>query len=271
MKNPVFLFLIFIIIVFQSFLEAQTVQFIPHKVKPKLSFEVLQMDNEQDLGMLGIGADFHLFEKVPDLYITLNSYSAVTGNRPGLISIGTGLGYTQQLFDSNFYLDTGAFVGGGGGASAPDGGGLITREHLNLLYQYKNLGVFAGYSRMDFPTGNMGSNNFNFGITLSSPFEVAHRVDKSDSVSNQGFLKSRSRVNLHGKQYIHFTDGPSQKNIRLVGIEIDKFIGERFYGALKLSGAISGGVDGYMNLLVGLGFQQNLWSNNFAVDARILG
>lgn len=276
MRNSAILFSVFFL--FLNFLKAQTIEFIPHKVKPKLSFEILQMKNEQDLGMLGIGTDFYIFEKIPNLYVTLNSYSAVTGNRPGLISIGTGLGYTQQLFNSDFYLDGGVFVGGGGGANAPDGGGLITREHLNLTYRFSGAEIFAGYSRLDFPTGDMGSNNFNFGLALASVFDTAYdsESDLDSFHQNPVTSKSKTRINFIGTAYVHFSDGPFEttgkgKNIQLLGVEIDKFFNKKFYAALKLSGAVTGGVDGYMNLLVGLGFQQNLWSKNVSAEVKLLG
>ncbi len=259
-------------------LAAQNVEFKTHKLNYKLSYEMLKMKGEPDIGMAGIGTDLFIFEKLPNLYLTLNSYSAITGERPGLISFGAGLGYVQPLFDSPLAVDAGIFIGGGGGANAPDGGGLITREHLNLSYSFKNFSVFGGYSRLDFPTGNMGSNNINFGVSLSSFFDTAQQLTGNLDVYelNSEIKKSRFRFNLLGTRYLHFSEGPTfsakkDKNIQLVGVEIDRFINDKFYAALKLNGAVTGGVDGYMSYLIGFGFEQSLWTGSLALDTQVLG
>lgn len=261
-------------------LSAQNVEFENHKVNYKLSYETLKMKSEKDIGMVGIGADLFIFDKAPNLYVTLNSYSALTGERPGLISFGMGIGYVQPLFNSPFSLDAGVFVGGGGGGGAPDGGGLITRGHLNLAYNFKSFSIFAGYSRLDFPTGDMGGNNLNFGITLNSFFDTARRLPESSDTFglNDKMNQSRFRMTLMGTRYMRFDEGPfapgsnkKAKDIQLVGVEIDKFLNENFYAALKLSGAITGGVDGYMSYLVGLGFEQTLWTKSLTLDAQLLG
>lgn len=254
---------------------AQEVEFRKHKVSYKLSYETLKMKGEKDIGMAGIGADLFIFEKLPNLYLTLNSYSAVAGDRPGLISFGMGAGYVQPLFDSGFALDGGIFIGGGGGANAPDGGGLITREHLNLVYRFGNFSVFGGYSRMDFPTGSMGGNNLNFGLSLFSSFDTAHEA--SDPGADTETKKSKFRFTMLGTRYLGFSEGPFQpsssantkkNNPQLIGIEIDKFINDRFYAALKLNGAVTGGIDGFMNYLIGLGYEQPLGGNALSLDIQ---
>lgn len=285
---------------------ATTVSFTQQPLRFRLSYETLKMTGEPHLGMLGIGADFFLMDKLPGMYLTLNSYSAIVGERPGLITFGAGAGYLQPLFHSPLALDAGIFVGGGGGGGAPDGGGLITRGHLNLSYQLRNVSVFGGYSRLDFPTGEMGSHNFNVGLSFSSVFRTARhgrgnnlagvgvgsrgsggtgadspenrqasRGSKADSPAE----KSSFRVNLLGLNYLKFTGTPTLDNgqpaagggeIYLMGVELDKFFHEKWYAALKLHGAVAGGIDGYMSYLVGLGFEQGLGTEKLKVDAQLL-
>jgi len=259
-------------------LPGQEVEFRNHKINYKLSYETLKMQGEEDIGMAGIGADMFIFEKLPNLYLTLNSYSAITGERPGLISFGAGLGYVQPLFNSHFALDAGVFVGGGGGANAPDGGGLITREHLNLLYRFKGFSIFGGYSRLDFPTGSMGGNNLNFGVSVSSSFDTAH-MTSANSADDTEMKNHKFRITMLGTRYLKFFEGPfppsspansRENNSQLLGVEIDKFINNRFYAALKLNGAVTGGIDGYMSYLIGFGYEQPLWKNSLSLDAQAL-
>lgn len=261
--------------------QAQTLDFNKHKVNYKFSYESLSMANEPNIGFVGIGADLFIFKTVPNLYFTLNSYSGITGERPGLITFGLGLGYQQPLFKSPMAIDFGIFAGGGGGGGAADGGGLITRGHLNLVYNFKHFSLFGGYSRLDFPTGEMSGNNFNFGLSLNSFFDTAsHSTNSSEnSTSSEGlFFPSRFRVGFVGMRYVNFQKGPfpvnsSQKagDIQLLGMELNQFFSKKLYAALKLGGAVTGGVDGYMQHLVGLGFEQPLGTENFILDAQVLG
>lgn len=286
-------------ILISGHLAAQQITFKKRTLSFRTSYERLKMNGEPDLGMVGIGADLFFVDRLPNFYLTLNSYSAILGTRPGLITFGTGAGYVQPLFRSRFSLDAGLFVGGGGGGGAPDGGGLITRGHFNLSYNWKNVSVFGGYSRLDFPTGDMGSNNLNLGIAITSVFHTVHR---SSEIPNEHLnernarhgkhpplKKSKIRATLVGLRYVGFADSPTMSTqypelsgaplrspdsgegaIHLIGIELDKFFHEKWYAALKLHGAVAGGIDGYMSYLIGLGFEQPLGTPYLRMDAQLL-
>src|SRR5690554_3402749 len=257
------------------------INLIKQPLRYRFSYELLKMSSEPDLGMLGMGVDFFIIDKLPNLYLTINSYSAIVGRRPGLITFGTGVGYLQPLFQSPFSLDAGLFVGGGGGGGAQDGGGLISQGHLNLSYKMKYLSVTGGYSRLDFPNGAMGSNNFNVGLTFSSNFRTArrsaHKSMTDDSV-NQLDKRSTFRVQVTGQNYIIFAGNPTfqskiqskEGEISLIGIEMDHFFHKKWYAALKLHGAVAGGIDGYMSYLVGLGFEQELGTERLTFDTQLL-
>ena len=247
----------------------------------RFSYELLKMSKEPDLGMLGMGADFFIIDKLPNLYLTINSYSAIVGRRPGFITFGTGVGYLQPLFQSPFSIDAGLFVGGGGGGGAQDGGGLITRGHLNLSYTMKHLSVTGGYSRLDFPNGAMGSNNFNVGLTFSSLFRTVRRASHysmADDSVDQLDKRSSFRVQLTGQNYILFAGNPTFQSmilprggeVSLVGIEVDHFFYNKWYAALKLHGAVAGGIDGYMSYLVGVGYEQELGIDRLTFDTQLL-
>lgn len=262
--------------------DGREVNLIKQPLRLRSSYELLKMSGEPDLGMLGMGADFFIVDKLPNLYFTINTYSAIVGKRPGLITFGTGVGYIQPLFRSPLSLDGGIFVGGGGGGGASDGGGLITRLHLNLSYRMKHVSVFGGYSRLDFPTGDIGGNSFNVGLSLSTLFSTARRsgfVSTVEDYENVLDKESIFRVQVTGQNYINFAGRPTFPSnvpapgggeISLVGIELDHFFHKKWYAALKLHGAMAGGIDGYMSYLVGLGFEQALWTDRLTLDTQLL-
>lgn len=253
------------------------------KLRFRGSFESLKMHAEPNLGMLGMGADLFLFDALPQFYTTLNSYSAIIGNRPGLITFGTGLGWHQPIANGPMSIDAGVFVGGGGGGGAPDGGGLITRAHFQLQYDWQHLSLFAGYSRLDFPTGEMGSHNLQLGMSYSSLFSRAQTLQQP---KNSGPIldpnnndDSNFRITLSGQNYLKFSDRPTHDNgfpvpraneVMLVGIELDHFLTPKWYATLKLHGAMAGGIDGYMSYLVGLGIEDKLFRSDWKWDAQLV-
>lgn len=258
------------------------ISLIKQPLRYRFSYEQLKMSGEPDLGMLGMGADFFIIDKLPHLYLSINSYSAIVGQRPGLITFGAGMGYLQPLFQSPLSIDAGLFAGGGGGGGAPDGGGLITRGHINLSYKMKHVSLFGGYSRLDFPTGEMGSDNFNAGLTLSTQFRTARKTGDSSMADGEVAPLDKTstfRAQVTGQNYINFAGSPTSGSkgtqpgggdISLVGIELDHFFDNKWYAALKLHGAMAGGIDGYMSYLVGLGFEQKLGSDRLILDTQVL-
>ena len=125
--------LIFLCFSLFSFSQEYSVEKFPNRVR--LSWETVSMSTEADLGFVGIGFDlFHLVKNANTIYVGVNSYSAVTGIRPGLITLGMSAGWSPQLTKSGLFLDVGGFLGGGGGGGADDGGGLSSEDMRKLTY-----------------------------------------------------------------------------------------------------------------------------------------
>lgn len=256
------------------------IKFEKNSLRYRTSYETMKMDGEPSLGMLGIGANLFLIKSLPQLYFSLNSYSAIQGKRPGLITFGTGLGWNQSLGKSPLSVDAGLYLGGGGGAGAPDGGGLITRGHIQLGYNIKSLQVFGGYSMMDFPSGEMRGNQVQFGLSYTTPFIRSNRAKQTASISPSKDTIANSRlfrVTIGAQNYIHFIGNPTfnrensvATETSLLGIGIDQFFAKNWYATLKLHGALSGGIDGYMSYLVGLGYENKLFNTSATWDAQIV-
>ena len=90
---------------------------------------------------------------------------------------------------------------------------------------------------------------------------------------------STFRVQITGQNYISFAGDPVSRSndsqpqpgdISLVGVELDHFFHAQWYAALKLHGAMAGGIDGYMSYLVGVGFEQPLAGDRLTLDAQLL-
>jgi hypothetical protein len=169
----------------------------------------------------------------------------------------------------------GAFLGGGGGGGAADGGGLIIRPHFDLEQRFGNLGIRLGFSRIDFPSGEITGNQINVGFSFSGNnyFKV---VDSGYSYFDSSRLNTNKlRVALVGTQYFNIQDGsvpskPAVERVGLVGIQLERSINSYLYGLLKLSGAMSGGTDGYMSIFFGAGAKLPVVSNRINIESRLL-
>ena len=134
-----------------------------------LGFELIRLPHGERMGLVGgsllfdIGADWGFGPAI---------YGAATGQRGGFFVGGVEL---QRRWDlgSGFSLATGLYAGGGGGANAPVGGGLMLRPAVTLL---KDLGssLQAGLSlsSVRFPSGQISSNQL--GLTLAWRSEFMH-------------------------------------------------------------------------------------------------
>jgi hypothetical protein len=272
MRNQLTLLLLFIV----SFTNAQeySVETFPNRIR--LSWETVSMTTESDLGFIGIGYDlFHLVNKNNTIYVGLNSYSAITGIRPGLITLGMSAGWSPKISKKGLFLDIGAFVGGGGGGGAADGGGLIIRPHLDLEQRFGNLGVRFGVSRIDFPSGEITGNQVNVGLSFSGNNYFKVKNSGYSFVESKSLNTNNLRVAIVGTQYFNLSEGsvpskPHVGKVGLIGVQLERSINPFLYGLLKLNGAFSGGTDGYMSIFFGAGGKLPVFRNRLNLESRLL-
>ncbi len=241
----------------------------------RTSWETVNMNEERDLGFVGIGFDiFNLISKSSNIYLGISSYSTMKGNRPGLITFGVSGGWQTQLFKKKLYLDLGGFIGGGGGGGADDGGGLILRPHIFLEKRIGNIGFNAGVSSINFPTGKIRGSQFNFGISLNgnSDFKVEALQENIRIDSNP--TNNAFRIAIVGTIYSNSgersTSNDTNRNAGLIGIQIERNFTPHWYGIFKTSGAIYGDIDGYMSILAGAGRSFTIISDRSYFETRIL-
>ncbi len=267
--------LVFFTIV-NSFAQNHTVNAIPNRLQ--LSYETIKMSSDSDLGFVGIGYEFKVLQQNrSSLYLGINSYSAVAGNRPGLITLGISTAYQYAILpQQNLFAEIGGFVGGGGGGAADDGGGLIVRPYVTLEKRIGPVGIRIGYSYLDFPTGSITGNQFNFGLTLNgtSFLKSIKKASSSTFASQLAFRKLR--MGLTGTQYSSFKENSFEsgssigRKIKLVGIQVERDFSKYGYAIFKINGALDGGGDGYMSILLGAGGKLPVLPNILNLESRVL-
>ena len=181
-------------------------------------------------------------------------YAAATGRRGGLFVGGVEL---QRRWDlgRGFSLATGLYAGGGGGAAAPVGSGLMLRPAVALL---KDLGpgfqLGLTWSSVKFPSGRIGSNQI--GLTLGWHQEFLHLVG-SGPVPNASALPATGLGfdRMEATVSTYRLDDGSGRRIGLVGARADRrtrIDGLRW--GVEAAAAAQGNAAGYMEILGTTGF-----------------
>ena len=265
------------------------VKVLPSKLT--LSYESVNRDGEfigdtndvdSDIGFLGIGVNvFNVIPEYKPIYFGINSYSAVKGNYPGLITLGVTTGFKFNLIQNSWNLDTGVFIGAGGGGGARDGGGLIMRPHLTLQKEFDLFSLNLGVSRIDFLSGSVRGNQITFGLSYNfnsflKPNNVHHEFSKVLTPS-QLFLK-KIQFALAATGYFNMTNNSirsasgvnnelaSSNGVGLIGAQIGLFFNQNIYGVFKINGAMVGDADGYMSILLGAGYEKPIVKETLSLN-----
>lgn len=272
MKNVIVSIFLFVFV--GAYAQEYTVKTFPNRYR--FSWETVGMTEEPDLGFVGIGFDlFELVKPSSSIYVGINSYSAMSGIRPGLITFGMSAGWCPNIFTETLSLDLGGFIGGGGGGGAADGGGLILRPHIAIEKRIGKLGLRLGYSRIDFPSGAITGNQFNAGLTLygNNYFKTANQ--QVEKINPNLVFSNKLRIAMVGTQYFNLKEGSTSADyeidyIGLVGIQVERTYSDYFYGILKANGAFAGGADGYMSILIGGGLRYPILNKHVSLESRLL-
>ncbi len=237
----------------------------------RFSFEEIDMpDAGENMGLYSIGA-YDRFN--PWLYGGITLYGAATGSRGGFFTGGYTLGVERRLND-NWNIDAGGYLGAGGGDAAAQGGGLMIRPHIGLKYDFSWSSLGLNYSYIDFPNGNISSNAI--ALSLDIPFSSPtlnweddgltaadyFGVDLSNVSRHRSHLAARVRSYYPASGSKNTSGGSFNDSLGLVGVDYSYFLDKNWFATFETSGAVSGGVGGYAELLAGIGYRLPLTKND---------
>ncbi|MDG2194036.1 MAG: hypothetical protein P8K77_04125 [Polaribacter sp.] len=236
-------------------------------------------DPENNMGLAGVHYNLWLNKSI---YGGLGFYGSIHGKRGGLFTLGANLGIKKKLFEQLF-LDTGFHIGGGGGASAPDGGGAFIMPHANLGYQFKTFTAFAGYSAINFfDKGNINSQQLNIGLQIPVSFDHTSFASKEkthafNTLKTTDWNQTSNRISL----LFHLNNlsviGNSQNiggstlvgnTIRLAGFELNAHINNNWFAFFRADGAYHGIPAGYMDILLGGGYHFSFNNNSTHIISK---
>jgi hypothetical protein len=243
----------------------------------RLNYDNIKMPgNNQRMGLVGLNyfADF-----TPTIYGGVGVYGAVQGNQGGLFVLGIGAGVHHPISE-HWWVDAGMYVGGGGGRASMVGGGLMLRPNVGVAYDFRWAKLGLHYSYVDFPSGDIRSSQI--GLDFDFPYDfyyvnysdVSHAVYGLDQIQllNGKFLTvERNDLGIFLQAYFQKkgtknNGGQVQDNtIGLIGAELDHYFTENTFFSFRTDGAYSGIPNGYMDILMGLGYHWSFGPYGFAL------
>ncbi|MEJ2347435.1 MAG: hypothetical protein P8090_18980, partial [Gammaproteobacteria bacterium] len=239
-----------------------------HPGHVRFTLEQLSLPQHEHMGLAGIN---YLLDIKPWFYAGLGVYGAVTGKRGGFFTGGIETGVRKRL-GHDWLVDAGMFVGGGGGGAAPQGGGLMLRPHVGVAYDTRYGRIGANLSWVKFPNGAIDSKQvaLSYELPVHALFAGGWLRDDGRTPSPGGIeLRSAAReFSLVAQTYLlpAGTRGRSgtvqDRNMKLLGIQWNRYLDRHTYLKLETSGAGGGNSDGYAQLLLGAGHRFDLSRRN---------
>lgn len=224
-------------------------------VSLQTSYENVTLAHGESMGLIGLN---YLLHPKKYFYYGLGTYGAVTGNRGGFFTGGVTTGIKYEIA-KDLYINSGLFLGGGGGASAGQGGGLMLKAYSGFLTNFKKFGLGVNYSFIKFPNGNINSKqlefiaDMKFTTTLSDnklDLDTLHQYSFS---SNQDYLVSTYQIYFPRSGTKTRAGFLREKSVGLVGLEYGIHISPNIVTYFESAGALQG-ANGYMEMLGGVAY-----------------
>jgi hypothetical protein len=244
-----------------------------------VSYESLSLPGNEKMGLLG---GSFLYGVNNWLSLGGSAYGAMAGQRGGFITLGFAADLHKR-FGQYFGMSGGGFVGGGGGRGGYklQGGGLMLRSHLGVMFYPGNWGALGlGVSRVDFPNGSIHSTQPYLSYTLPfSTFLPTGWVDLPATearpclgvrTAEQEFATIYRRYRVPSGTRAD-NGGLQHRSIGLAGAQWTRYLDEHLFLKLESEGAMQGKSNGYMQILLGGGYRLMLGDDTWVKGSLSLG
>lgn len=217
--------------------------------------ERLRLPEHESMGLAGGSV---LFDLGSGWALGPGVYGATTGQRGGFFVAGVELQH-RWVFEPGWTLATGLYAGGGGGAAAPVGSGLMLRPAVAVLRDVgPALQLGLSYSSVNFPSGDIASRQL--GLVLAWRSEFVHLDGAHGSPARApggptglGF----DRIALTAMTYR--LDDAQRPTIGLAGARAERRWGSGGSWGMEAAAAAKGDAAGYMEVLGTLGASMAPW------------
>jgi hypothetical protein len=245
-----------------------------HPAHWRAGIERIRLPGSESVGLAGVS---YLVDIAHGFSVGPGVYGAVSGKRGGMSAIGVEAAWRQSLVGP-LGLELGVFAGGGGGAGAPVGGGLMLRPHADLLWDFHGARAGVSLSQVRFPDGHFHSTQLGLVVAADTDFRFVDRTQFNRPMLNApsgrtgvGFDRIQGVFSvLHPRPGARRTDGrPMPSNIGMAGVRMEQALGDHLYWGIEAGGAVHGGLGGYTEYLLGGGYETTLSGDWLTLGARV--
>ena len=218
-------------------------------------FESLKLPGRE---RMGLAAAEVLFELRPGIWLGPVVYGAASGQRGGLFVLGAELQQRWTL-RPDLELLAGLAVGGGGGAGAPVGNGLMLRPSISLLQDFGPLRAGLSVSAVQFPGTAIRSQQ----VGLVAQWQTDFRVQALGRVGERVPAEQRSGLGFDQVALTHtqvrLRGAAQAMDFPLVGARAAQRLNDQGYlWGLSAAAAVRQDVAGYMEILGFVGRELSL-------------
>ncbi len=238
----------------------------------RIGFELAKFPQGEGVGI--VGTSYLVDVGSSGLAIGPSIYAAATGRRGGFFTFGGEVAWRVRWLGP-LDVEAGIYAGGGGGAGAPQGGGLMLRPHLDLLWDVRHYAFGLSVSKIKFPNGRIDSTQVGLSLEVASnfkfiPTEKLQSVGSAGGRTGIGFDRMQTVASIYRSRSAGGPSGGAQpKDIFLIGVRAERLLAGKTYWGLEASGAATPQVAGYAEYLTSLGFEREVIGGRFDVGARL--
>ena len=181
----------------------------------------------------------------------LEIQEAISGQFGGFYVFGLTSEIDFKLKKIPVSINLNGFIGGGGGASAPDGSGLAHRYAIGLKGHFsQNFNLLARYSTYDLPTGSISGSQVQFG------FSYGYKSVFNTDINNVRIAKQSLSIQSLFIDLDTYDSKRLDENYRskFISVEYATYFTENLEGLIRLQAAISSQIDGFMAYYSGLSY-----------------
>ena len=235
----------------------------------RLGAERVHLPGGERMGLAGMT---ELLNVAGEWWVGPGVYGAAWGKRGGLFVPGVE-GAWSHPFNDWLAVDAGVFAGGGGGAAAPVGGGLMLRPHMDLVFRFPGFYTGPTWSKVWFTSGKINSNQVGWMLNFDSSFRYRPTdftgTATDGSATGLGFDHVDAMVTFAKPRSSTTTSGaPLTQRIGLVGLRAERSIDGPLWAGVETSGAASGGVAGYAEILGTAGLRWPVIADRLSLGVR---
>lgn len=214
-------------------------------VRAELGFERITLPAGERLGLASGSVLFPLADR---WWAGLSVYGAATGERGGLFVGGAEI-RREWALPWGLELGTGLYAGGGGGAAAPVGSGLMLRGALGLSRDLGPVRAGLTWSHVRFPSGDIQSSQWGVQLSWQRPFRyfdtdaIGQRRPGHDT-TGLGFRRIVGTVGAYTMR------GTDTRRVGTIGGRAEWAAeADGPFTGIEAAAAASGGAAGYMEIL----------------------